>query len=530
MADKNFINDFKNELVNGETNISITENGAPGYRTTGSLLVDTNFKIPSLRKADINTLENIWVEIYNEDPILSTLFLFYVGDIRKGLGERKIFRTWLRKLCKDKPDVGVRLIDLVPVYSRWDIIWDLIGYTARLDEKIKDLVMNQYKSDVENMRNGKPISLLGKWLPSYNTSSFETKKKAIRVAKVCFNIDLTHNAGQQLYRKMISNLRKYINVLERKISANEWKEIDYSSVPSNANIKYKNAFIKHDSERYFQFLNKAMSGKEKINASVVFPSDIVHSYIANQKSYEPNYSNLYLSLDDYDMTCESMWKNLPTYDIEDNTICVLDTSGSMTNYVNGKMTAIEVGASLAIYCAEHMHGAFKNNMITFSSRPELISFNDATSLKDKLAIIDDNSLYDNTNIEAVFSLILKTAVDNHYSQSDLPNSIMIISDMEFDAQITGRKDARLFEEISRTYSSFNYKMPKLIFWNVNSRTNTIPVKENKAGVILVSGYSINVMNMVLSNKLDPAEVLMETLTGERYKPVMDALPLIMSLI
>jgi len=62
-------------------------------------------------------------------------------------------------------------------------------------------------------------------------------------------------------------------------------------------------------------------------------------------------------------------------------------------------------------------------------------------------------------------------------------------------------------------------MPKLIFWNVLSRTNTIPIVENELGVSLVSGFSPNVMKTIMSGEIDPSKALMETLLSERYKPI-----------
>lgn len=187
------------------------------------------------------------------------------------------------------------------------------------------------------------------------------------------------------------------------------------------------------------------------------------------------------------------------------------------------MTALEVANSLAIYFAERSSGEFKNKYITFSSRPQLVDFSRGQSLRDKISIALGHSEISNTNIEAVFDLILNTAIRNNMSQEDIPANILIISDMEFDCATTGRIGANLFKTIEAKYRGYGYKLPRLVFWNVNSRTNTIPVRENDMGVALVSGFSVNICKMVMSGKTDPFECLLEALNTPRYQPVEDAL-------
>ena len=202
------------------------------------------------------------------------------------------------------------------------------------------------------------------------------------------------------------------------------------------------------------------------------------------------------------------------------------------NVGGGNVTALAVANALAIYFAERSSGQFKDNYITFSERPHLVDLSKGKNLREKIQIALKHSEVANTNIEAVFDLILTTAKKNNMEQSDLPANILIISDMEFDGCATsngggryarGRVDARLFDEIAKRYAEAGYKLPRLVFWNVNSRTNTIPIKENEAGVALVSGFSPNIAKMVMSGQTDPYECLLETLNSDRYKPIGDAL-------
>jgi hypothetical protein len=204
---------------------------------------------------------------------------------------------------------------------------------------------------------------------------------------------------------------------------------------------------------------------------------------------------------------------------------------------NSGVTALEVANALAIYFAEHSSGQFKDKYITFSENPQFVDFSNCDTLHDKLQTALAHDEIENTNIEKVFDLILTTAINNHMTQEDLPKNILIISDMEFDSCATCsatrkdrwgysprvRPDNRLFDVIAQKYAAAGYQIPRLVFWNVNSRTGTIPVKENDLGVALVSGFSVNVAKMVMSGKLDPFECLLETLNSERYAPVEAAL-------
>lgn len=234
-----------------------------------------------------------------------------------------------------------------------------------------------------------------------------------------------------------------------------------------------------------------------------------------------------------DENLEAAWRNLPdTVQGNGNTIVVADGSGSMFARVgNTNVSALNVAESLAIYFAEHMSGEFKNKYITFSMNPQLVDFSSANTLADKLKIANRYNEAANTNIEAVFDLILGTALANHMSQEDLPKNILIVSDMEFDSCVSYGSPQKSywnsyvkptqtdFQTIADKYRQYGYKLPRLVFWNVCSRTGTIPVKENELGVALVSGFSQNVANMVLNGELDPYQNLVNTLMSERYSPI-----------
>ena len=524
MANKKFFADVNKELItdpDAEFNVSVTENGGVGYRTTGKSILDTFYKVSSLRKADEDDLKNIWNTMCKDNEDLAIQFLFFVGDIRGGVGERRVFRTMFKEFCTISPNKAAYFINLVPTYSRWDILWDLIGINDTIDEKIADVVRDQLAEDIDNMKKGKSISLLGKWMPSYNTSSAETRLKAVKLAKILYHFDMNSPIAQKMYRKTLSSLRKYLKVVETTISANEWDKIDYEAVPSKANILYKDAFMKHDEERRKKYLQDLSEGKATVNSSVAFPCDIVAKY------YNKVFSCRVPFIEEEDTLLEEMWKNLPDYntgDENDDTICVLDTSGSMHSNLNNSMNVLMVADSIVAYFTDHSKSEFsKNNVIAYAGDPYLIDLKDCKSLKDKLNKMNDEEINAyNTDIVKVFGLILQTAIRNKYTQEDIPSRVVVVSDMEFD-QAFKNGESRVFKVIENHFKENGYKLPKLVFWNTCSRTNTIPVVENEAGVILISGFSANTMKMVLSDKTDPMEALLETLSAERYQPVRDAI-------
>lgn len=496
-----FITKFKNYL-DRDNNTSITENGAVGYKTTGKNLLDLNFATASLRGAGEDEIIQKFLKAYFEDRKLALIWLFYARDVRNGLGERRLFRTIIEYLSKHNPEVSFeKLIPLIPEYGRIDDLFCLMesGYETAVIAYI-DI---QLKEDLRDMEEEKPISLLAKWLPSVNTSSEASRTLGKKIAERL-------HMSQPEYRKTLSKLRKYMDVVEVKMSSGEFHSIRYESVPSRANLIYKKSFLLHDEERRKEYLNSLVKGESKINSGTLFPHEIVHSYGTRQLGY--------------DETLEQLWKHLPnTVKNSGNTLVVADGSGSMTVPVGtGGCSALSVANALAIYFAERNEGAFKDTYITFSRNPRIVDLSKGNSLKEKLQIAHTYNEVANTDIYKVFQLILNTAVENHMEQEQLPKNILIISDMEFD-HCAENANANLFEEIKKQYHKRGYQLPRLVFWNVNSRTGTIPIKENGLGVALVSGFSIHIANMVMSNQLDPYACLIEILEDSRYEPIRKVL-------
>lgn len=489
---------FTSALKNTLSDVkSVTENGAIGYATTGKFLVDMFFKVSSYRNLSDDDIVKDFAKVYAENPELAVKFAFYVGDIREGLGERRMFKVMVKWLASVE-HFG-KLIKQIPEYNRFDSLFILRG--TALEDKMVSYVHQQLIAD----KNSDHPSLLAKWMPSVNTSSEQTKELGRWFAS-------KFGMTERQYRKTLSGIRKKLELVESKMCAGDWSEINYEHVPSKANLNYKDAFMKHDEQRRRAFLDKVNAGEAKINSGVNFPHDVLQKYCSTCHK---------------DDAIEALWNNLKNTltDSASNIMVVRDGSGSMTSRIGGtQISALTVATALSIYFSERQTGEFKDKFITFSSHPQYVDLSKCKTLFDKLRTCNAYDECSNTNIEATFDLVLKTAVQNNLSQEEIPN-LLIVSDMEFDGATTigWRGDesqyVTLFQHIEDKFKAHGYKLPKLIFWNVMSRTGTIPMKENAAGVGLVSGFSTNVVKAVLSDELDPYTAIVKILNSSRYEAV-----------
>jgi hypothetical protein len=488
-----------NPLIAGmriEGNGATTQNGAKSNASSLDACVDFFGSGAALRHTSDADVISRFSKAFYQDRLIALKTLFYIRDVREGQGERKTFRTLLRWLADNYTSIVVENIDNIAFFGRWDDLYCLVGTNA--ETAAFNAFAEQLNSDLQNSAAGKPISLLAKWLKSINTSSSESKRLGYMTAKA---LNLTPKA----YRKTLVRLRKEIDVLETKISAGKWSEIDYEKIPSKASLMYRKAFGKRDGERYRAYLSAVEKGEAKMNASVVYPYEIVRPI----ESGESNELTL--------KTLDLAWKNMPNW-IEENPhkgIVIADTSGSMDGL------PILVSVSLAIYFAERNVGPYKDCFITFSSTPKLQKIIGQT-IAEKVRGLDRGGWDANTNLQAAFDLILDTAVKYKINASDMPDILYIISDMQFDAATekydwTNTTPKTNFEVIKEKYQNSGYKMPKLVFWNVNASNGDYPVTVNDDGVCLISGCSPSILKSVLSAKtFTPTDVMMETINKPRY--------------
>jgi hypothetical protein len=501
------MNTFLNGLTNA-TNYKLTENGAVAHKSTNSAVYDMFALGGAYRQRSESDCIVLFKEAFEEDATLALKCLFYLRDCRGGQGERRFFRVCFKWLANNHPEAAIRNLDNVSEYGRWD---DLI-YTCE-GTKVEPYMLAAVKHQLALDVQCKTPSLLGKWLPSENASSRETKRLANTLRE---SLSMTHRE----YRKTLSVLRARINVLERLMSANRWEEIEFDKIPSKAGLVYKNAFARRDliARKYEAF---AKSETTKVNAKTLFPYEVVAKAVEGSRGWSYNFKNF----TDVDRAMiEKYWTNLPDY-LNGNPckmMCVVDTSGSMVGTTAD--APLNVAISLGMYCAERIGGPFHNHYISFASQPQLIKIS-GVDFVDKVQRIYRTNLCDNTDLPAVFTLLKKIALDPKTNKDDIPETIVVISDMEIDSgtgswrsgnRWTKSGAATEMEKIRAEWAAEGLKLPKLVYWNVNARNNTI--LDSGSDVTFVSGCSPTIFEQVLTGKTGYS-LMLDKLMSARYEAV-----------
>lgn len=500
------------KVMKNEQNFTYTENGAGTYSSTLSGIMDLFGMGGAYRTRSNGDCICLFEKAYAEDPMLALKCLFYLRDVRGGQGERRFFRVCLHNLAITNPDVVRRNLENVVEYGRWDDLYCLME--TSLEGDVFELFNKQLRLDM----SCKTPSLLAKWLKSENASSKETKKLGYKTREAL-------GLSAREYRKMLSKLRAKINVLERLMSANRWDEIEFDKIPSRAGFIYRNAFARRDiiKAKYEKFMT---SDDTKVNAKTLYPYEIVHQIFSDRGWSWPSADQI-PALDR--KTYQKYWENLADYinGMAFNGLAMVDTSGSMTG------TPIEVAVSLGLMCAEKCSGPYKNHFMTFSSQPRLqeVIGSDITA---KVCNLVKAGWQMNTNIEAAFDLILDVAKRNRLSQDEIPENLVIISDMEFDSCVTSASYAdrgysafwsprasvnkeTLFESMRKKWAAYGYQLPKLVFWNVNARNDRIPMKV-EGNITYVSGFSPVLFEQIIKGKTG-WDLVLDKLLSKRYEAV-----------
>ncbi len=486
--------------IKNEANKTRTENGAMTLRSSMDYCVDLFATIGALRSASDAEITNRFVRAYTENPDLAMKILFFARDVRGGLGERRVFRTILKWLANNKTSSAKKNIKYIAEYGRYDDLTVLFG-TPCENEAIT-YIAKTLKEDINAMNENKEVTLLAKWLPSVNASNAETVKQAKHLAKRL-------SMEQAEYRKTLSALRAYIKIIENNLREKDYT-FDYEKQPSKALFKYRQAFINNDGERYRSFLDKVNSGEAKMNTGTLAPYELIRPIC----ELDYNWRFKSVSQEQIDVI-NTTWNALERTENYENSLAIIDTSGSM--YWTGNPLPASVALSLGIYFAENNKGAFANHFIEFSENPQLIEIKGDTFV-DKVRFIETFNEIGNTDIQKVFELVLSAAVNNNIPQEELPKTLYIISDMEFDHCTNGAQLTN-FEYAKKLFESAGYKLPNLVFWNVQSRNTQQPVKKNEQGVALVSGCTPKLFDMVMSGELDPYTFMLQAVCTERYDKI-----------
>lgn len=484
------------QAIKNQLNVAYTENGDLALKSSGSACLDLFSLCGGMRK-NPSGLDKLFALAYAENPVVAVKILFYMRNIRGGLGERDSFRSLLKELAAFYPETAKQILYAVPKYGRWD---DLL---VLLETPVKDdavsLIKSQIAKDKTAIEKGGEVSLLGKWLPSINTSS----KESVSRAKILMNA-LGMKAAE--YRKLCSALRKEIKILENNLREKDYT-FDYSQQPSQAMLKYKKAFLRNDGERYKSFLNKVVEQTEKIargeeipeeekvklNTKTLYPYQIVAPFMNIQYwNEEPKIS------EEETLSLEASWKALDRKQFDSKTIVVRDGSGSMYSGREAD-SPINIATSLALLFAEQLSGVYKNSFITFSSVSQLVQIPESCdTLKKKLNFVRKFNDISNTDIGKVYQLLLDVAKNSSVPKEEMIERVLIISDMEFDCC---SQTESTFDFYKRKFEEAGYELPELVFWNVAARNVHLPVTMNEKGVKLVSGASANIFSDVVSGEL-----------------------------
>jgi Domain of unknown function (DUF2828) len=478
------MNSFVNAVKNQEAR---TENGMKARKSTAKATVDFFFKVGASRGKNIVPQ---FTAAFVEDRDVALRIAAWVRDIRGGAGERKIFRDVLVELEKRGNVVEAKaLAAKAPELGRWD---DLLVFNT---PAMKEFAYGMIKQALDA-----GDGLAAKWMPRKGPQAVEMREKFGWTPK--------------FYRKRLVELTK---VVESQMCANQWDEINFNHVPSVASSRYKKAFSRHTpkyaewTEALVRNLTAPADKKEnvKINASAVFPYDVLKGKMSAYGYLNYNTAELNAIL--------AQWEALPNYIGDAPVLALVDVSGSMTSNVGGKtrLSALDVAVSLGLYVADKNRGAFKDTFLTFSSKPELLHLQG--NILDKMNQMSRSSWEMSTNLHAAFEKILQTAVKGNVPQEDMPGTLLIMSDMQFNACVA--YDDSAIEMIARKYEAAGYKMPQVVFWNINAYDN-VPVSSDERGVALVSGFSPSIAKSVLGadpESFTPEGIMMKTIMNDRYK-------------
>lgn len=471
-----------------------TYNGALTNSTSHNACLDLFFLAGACRNENEQNIINKLTCAYNEDRVKTLKIIFWAGDIRGGAGERRFFKLALNWLNENHQDDLNQYLQYIPEFSRWDVLFDI----AHKNKYVLLYICNEMQT------NG----LLCKWLP--RKSKVTDKKK-----KVNGNTTTITKKVRSLYNGLASKIQKTLGisakeyrqllvkntkVVEQQMCKKQWSEINYEHVPSVAMNKYNKAWYRNDEERFKAYLESVKKGEKKINASAIFPHDIIKSALS---SFYGWYSNID-KLNDAQIV---QWNNLPNY-LEgkaNSIIPVCDVSGSM----NGLPICISV--ALGLYISERNEGVFKDAFITFSEHPQMQYLKG--DINDRIYQLITSKWDMNTNFIRVFELILNKAIQNKLSQDDIPKTILAISDMEFDR---ARSKDTNYDYIKSLFEQNGYKLPQIVFWNVNGRVGNVPVTMRDENVALVSGASPSIIKAVLTDEISPIKIMNNVIESERY--------------
>ena len=490
------------ENLKTEASYTHTLNGAKAHGSSGDACLDFFAVAGGMRYRRPAEQIRLFDRAYIETPDLAMKLLYHLRDIRGGMGERKLFRTLLRHVAFTWPESAQKNVAYIAEFGRWDDLLCLLGTPA--EKQAVQTIQRQLAEDEAALKRREAgeenahISLLAKWLPSDNTSSPRTRNTACHLIKAL-------GMERREYRRLVTALRARIGLTERQLTRKQPEKVNYEAVPAQAMLKYRVAFEQKDSDRYSDYLRNVSEGKKQMHTGTLFPYEILRPFFAGGYWDRTEVQGA--------EALEQLWNHLPGTVANVNAISVVDTSGSM--YCDcGPLKPALVSQAMGLYCAERCTGVFHNQLITFETFPHLIQIH-GENLREKLRYIGTLPWGGSTNLEAVFDLILNTAVKHHAQQEEMPQVIYIFSDMEFNCCME-KADKTVYENAKQRFEAAGYQMPAVVFHNVNSWQMQTPVTAHTRGTALSSGASTHMMSHKFDGNITPMEHMLRVLNSERY--------------
>jgi hypothetical protein len=517
------MNNFANALRT-QSNFTTTENGRLAHKSTTSHLLDFFYRAASMRTApaskgsikkngkrynavlnpavtfeaseNAKEVKQLFFNAFEENPALAVATLFWLRDVRQGAGERQIFRTIYNAAINDvRTKAAVLCVaNKIAEYGRWDDVWNCVD---PFDQKLSAVLEYILSAGLNDSNTAK---LLAKWLPRERGKNVALANRLAEILKMT----------PKTYRNVCSALSEKGNVVEQKMSAKKWDEIVFDNVPSMAMSRYTNAFTENATEAFEAYKEKLVKGTAKVNASAIYPYEIVKNMT-------------YGSHDE--VLCSQQWKALPNF-IPDGTsvLPIVDVSGSMSGVSVAKgVSALDVALSLGMYCAERNNGPFKDLFMTFSSKPEFVDLNIlGRTLSSRIRGMNNANWEMNTDLDRAFKAILTLAVRNNTPQSELPTTLLVITDGQIDCMCSNQ-NSTFMNDVRKNFEMNGYKLPNVIWWNMNGQYKNVPVTKDYEGVGLISGFSPAIMKSLLAGEsVTPMDQMLEVIASDRYVPIIDA--------
>lgn len=470
-------------------NTTFTTNGAVAYKSTNNNLLNLFGKAGALRKASVKEIETLIANAMKDDTTIATKLIFYFGDIREGMGERRFFQIAINFLANNYPEIMERNIELIPYYNRWDSIYNLIN--TPLEAKVFAMAREQFEED---LKSDTP-SLLAKWLKTTNDTSKTSKELAFKTYQY-FGYKSTIK-----YNQAVRSVRKKLNLIETKLTEKNYENIEMKEIPTKAQSKYSKALKRHIPTKFEEYYNKLTTGEIVRETKTLYPHEIIRINDIQQQ--------------------DALWKSLPNLfeDNNENILPIIDTSGSMASAISfqSSVRCLDVAVGLGIYLAERNNGYFKDFWVNFSTTPNFYNLKGET-LSQRIRNLDYHNWQSTTNIEAVYDLLLDTIVRNNIPKEEVPTKLFIVSDMQFNC--VRDYNSSIIDDIDRKYQKAGIERPTIVFWQVNANNSNVPITKDHYNTMLVSGFSQNLLPYVLGNEeWTPMTPILKVTNSERYKLV-----------